>query len=488
MDIVVNLQPIYDFFGLSTGEMLIRIIYIFGWLPITVLMLWGLKEVWLNNIVTAIWASKQTYNFLAIDIPRGNIQSPRAVEDLFNYLAGAHGSINLIEKYWDGKFQQSFSLEIVSLDGYTQFIIRTPSQFRNLVEAAIYAQYPDAEITEIDDYARDMPSRFPDEEWEMWGSEFMYAKNQAFPIKTYPEFEHDFGKPEFKFRDPMAALMDLCGSLRKGEQLWYQIIIKPIDFKWTETVESEVAKVIGEKTVSKPDIVDHILGASQFVIDAILGGVESKDEKKDEMFKLMNLKPNAKKQMEAIYQKASKIGFETKIRVVYIAKKEVLNKPKVVNGFVGYLKQFAALDLNNLKPDTEVTATSTSYFRKEPRLRYRQNRLMANFKSRDGYAGRNPKVMNVEELATLWHFPIDTVVRAPLVQKAPGRKGEPPMGLPFGEQYQGEGRMDENRSKPDFLFDIYTDQPENNENIEEIPEVRPQPVEKGAPPPNLPFA
>ena len=41
--------------------------------------------------------------------------------------------------------------------------------------------------------------------------------------------------------------------------------------------------------------------------------------------------------------------------------------------------------------------------------------------------------MNVEELASLWHFPIESVTKAPLLQKASGRKAEPPASLPLEE-------------------------------------------------------
>jgi hypothetical protein len=500
MDIVINIQPIQDFFSLSGAEMLTRIIFIFGWIPVVLLIIWGLKQIWVNNIIQAIWAMKQKYVFLAIDVPRGNMQSPRAVENLFNYLAGAHGSLNLIEKYWEGKFQLSFSLEIVSIDGYTQFIIRTPVGFRQLVEAAIYAQYPDAEINEINDYTTDMPSRFPDEEWDVWGAEFIQAKNQVFPIKTYPEFEHDFGKPEDKYRDPMAALMDLCSSLHKGEQLWFQIIIQPIDFKWIEDAEKVVSKLIGEKPPAKPDIADRILNimsAGSEIVYSAWGDVKPKEEKKEDQFKMMNLKPNTKKQMDSIYMKVSKIGFNTKIRMAYLAKRELMNKGKVVNGFVGFMKQFASLDLNNLKPDTEITATGTSYFWKESRLNTRKNKLVRHYKDRDGYAGRTPGVLNVEELATIWHFPVDSAVKAPMIQKAPGRKAEPPMGLPIGESNVSmNAPFPQKAITSDYLFDLTpkNKQTKSEEKAEDdVPVVVKKTVnfdleDKGAPPSNLPFA
>ena len=80
---------------------------------------------------------------------------------------------------------------------------------------------------------------------------------------------------------------------------------------------------------------------------------------------MMNLKPKQKYQIEAIQEKASRLGFEFKCRFVYLAKKEVMNKPKVFGGFVGFMKQFMDLDLNNLKPDMDITVTTVNYMFKK---------------------------------------------------------------------------------------------------------------------------
>jgi hypothetical protein len=37
--------------------------------------------------------------------------------------------------------------------------------------------------------------------------------------------------------------------------------------------------------------------------------------------------------------------------------------------------------------------------------------------------------MNIEELATIWHFPLP-FVKTPLLQKAGAKRAEPPTGLP----------------------------------------------------------
>lgn len=500
MNITINLIPFIDFFNQPAHLIMIKV----GWFPILLVFLWGFKEMWMFYIQSK-WSGMQKYMFLAIDIPRGNEQSPKAVENLFSYLAGAHTTFNLIEKYWEGRVQLAFSLEIASIDGYTQFLIRTPIQYRDLVESAIYSQYPDAEIIEVDDYAKNTPSRFPDEHYDVWGTEFIQRENSAYPIKTYEEFEHQLGDPESTYRDTMATLMDLTSSLKKGEQLWYQLIVVPIGFDWPEIGEEEVKKILKEKDAGKKasdKIVDKILywleRFSENVYE-LWSDIEDKEDKKDEPFKMMNLKPKEKKQVESIYKKTGKLGFEFKIRFVYMAKKEAMNKAKVVNGFVGFMKQFADMDLNNLKPDMDITATSTHYFYKEQRLNIRKNRIVNYYKSRNKTAGRTRGILNIEELATLWHFPVESAVKAPLIQKASRKKAEPPMSLPITEPSEEKevfwneemrGSEINGFSAPAPFYEEERQRENKSQNEDKFKKeilIQGKGEKKGTPPPNLPI-
>lgn len=395
--------------------------------------------------------SNLRFIILAIDIPKSNEQSPKATENMFAYLGGAHGSQTFFEKWFEGRFQVSFSYELISLEGYSQFLIRSPIEFRNLVETSIYSQYPDAEIVEVDDYVDSVPHRYPDEEYDVWGTEFMLAKANPYPIKLYREFEHISGPSEMQFKDPMAVLLDLYSSLGPGEQLWLQMILIPIGFDWVKESEKEVAKVIGRKPAYKKDMVDKFVEAmgeaSEFVYP-LWGDIEDKPRQEEKQPSMMELTPKQKKQIEAIEDKASKLAFEVKIRAVYIAKKEVLNKSKVANGMVGYMKQFTALDLNNLMPDVKRTLTKTVYFAKNERLITKKNNIVRNYVNRDDYAGSRSSILNIEELATLWHFPIEASVKAPLIQKAPGRKADAPASLPVVE-----GLQDEREEDLDLVFE-----------------------------------
>lgn len=487
MDIVINTSRIDQFLNLPPDEMLWVFMGNFGWIILAFIFLSGMRQVylWLRQK----WGQDHKNILLAIDIPKGNEQSPKAVENMFTYLAGAHGSINFFEKWFEGKFQKAFSVEIVSLEGYTQFLIYTPAEYKNLVESAVYSQYPDAEISEVDDYVNAVPHKVPDEEYDLWGTEFIQAQPSPYPIRGYEEFEHKMGESETQFKDPMASLMDLCGSLRQGEYLWYQIIVIPTGFSWVKESEKEINKILGKKEKAKPDLISKgmkALGDASEIIYPIWTDIEPGDKKEEKAKSMMELTPGEKRKVEGIQLKAGKLGFEAKIRAVYIAKKEVMNKAKVANGLVGYMKQFASLDLNNLKPDVDMTFTKTVYFFREPRLIEKKRKILNAYIKRSDSRGRRPGLYSIEELATLWHFPVEANVKAAMIQKAPGRRADAPASLPVAEE------------KRTALPDIFTEtlQPAPKSMAQAAPEIKISSAsglvedlteKQSAPPSNLPF-
>lgn len=468
MDIDINTTGIESFLNLPPDEIFWVFMANFGWIIFGIIFIWGVLQLYLFWI-RGKWAQTHKNVLLAIDIPKGNEQTPKAVENMFTYLAGAHGSENFFEKWFEGKFQKSFSYEVVSLEGYTQFLVRTPIEFKNLIESSVYSQYPDAEIAEVDDYTEVVPQRYPDEEYDIWGVEFTQASPWMYPIKCYEEFEHKMGPSETQFKDPMATLMDLCGSLRQGEQLWIQYIVVPIGFDWIKDAEKEIDKILGRKPKTSKGIFMTMvewMGELSEVFYSIWGEVEEK--KTEEKAKtLFDLTPKEQKKLEGISKKAGKLSFDVKIRVVYVAQKEVMNKSKVANGVVGFMKQFAALDLNNLKPDVKRTMTKTVYFWRESRLKKKKNRIFQAYINRSDSQGLSPGIFNIEELATLWHFPLEASVRASLMQKAVGRKADAPSSLPLESELRQapESLFADNKFDED-LFE--TSETENNKEDNKI--------------------
>jgi len=476
MDIVINRAGIDRFFSLPPDKMFFVFMGNIGWMIVAAIMLYGILQLYLFWLQSK-WAETHKHVLLAIDVPKGNEQSPKAVENMFTYLGGAHGSLDFFEKWFKGEFQKSFSYEIVSLEGYTQFLVRTPAEYRNLIESSVYSQYPDAEISEVDDYTQTVPQKYPDEEYDVWGVEFTLASPWMYPIKCYKDFEYALGPSEMQFKDPMAALMDLCGSLRQGEQFWMQLIVTPIGFDWLKDAEKEINKILGRKVKSKNNLfmqgLETIGKSREFILPWEGDGTSS--EKKEERQKgMMDLNPLEKRKIEGVNDKAGKLAFDVKIRVVYVAQKDVMNKSKVANGVVGHMKQFAALDLNNLKPDVKKTMTKAKYFWKSSTLKRKKNNIFKAYVNRSSIVGLSSKIMNIEELATIWHFPVEGSVKASLIQKTASKKADAPSTLPLASEL----------TTPTDSF-LESDIFKNDFNINGDRNLNPEGTD--APPDNLPF-
>jgi hypothetical protein len=97
---------------------------------------------------------------------------------------------------------------------------------------------------------------------------------------------------------------------------------------------------------------------------------------------------------------------------------------------------------------------------------------MEYYKSREDTAGHNPGIFNIEELATIWHFPIESVIKAPLMQRTAVKRVEPPMTLPFVQEKSGRDVFSGIATEDEY-DDIFAQEPsgEKNKKIEESKEV-----------------
>lgn len=411
-----------------------------GWIIFVFLFLWMVKYGWLEWRQNKFVASRE-WILLRIAVPKAseyNQQTPRAVENIMANLAGAHSPASWKEKWFDGAIQMPLSLEIVSIEGQVSYHVYCLRQLRDLVEAAIYAQYPDADIDAVEDYARAVPAKYPSDEWDLWGCEMTNVVDDPYPLKTYPEFED---KVTGEFKDPVANLLEVFSRLGPGEQAWYQILIRPTDQKeFRQRAEKLINKIKGVKETKKKTILDDVLDLPLTTVktfaDVALGTpsapAKKKDDPKDAFPRMMALSPGERFILEAIERKAAKIGFDTKIRFVYVGMKDKLSKPKVVNTFIGAIKQTNTFNMQALKPETKrVGINGTLWWFKDRRNNLRKTKLVGAYRRRSGAAGLNSFFLCSEELATLWHFPILTQVKAPQLRRTEAKKTEPPANIPF---------------------------------------------------------
>lgn len=368
--------------------------------------------------------------FLAISVPGESKVDPKSMEQVIAGFYGVKSEPNFVEKYWEGQANYHLSLELIGIDGHIRFVIGAPEKFRDLIEANIYAYYPEAEIVEIEDYTKYMPEMFPNDKYDLFGTEFVLSKPDAYPIRTYKKFANEVDKG---FIDPVATITEVMSRLREGEQIWLQWLIRPtIDDSWKKEGEKLIAKLIHLKLEKKEDIIQkNILP----LLHGIEKGMESaagvpgaaKEEEYQPISWMQHLPPSERDVVEAIGENIAKIGFETKLRFIYIARKEVFSKSRGVNTVNGAIALFNTQNLNGFKSYKKMK-TKVDYF--QFRIPYRQRRIMRYYKERTIEKGGKYFVFNIEELATVFHFPY-TTVKAPTLVRTEAKKAEPPGDLPI---------------------------------------------------------
>lgn len=433
MEFTTDLSFFNNFSQVSPWAMFGLIFINGGWLIFLWFFISASYQIWLIRKQDK-WFRTNEYMILAIDIPKDTEQTPKAVEQLFATISGAHTPLSYKEKYWQGKFQLALQFEIISIDGYIQFLIRTPRQWRDLVESAIYSQYPDAEITEVEDYVGTVPDKYPNDTHNIWGCEVILARNDAYPIRTYKEFEDSVSG---EFKDPLSSLLETMSKIKKGEQVWIQIIVRPAGIEWIAKSAKAAYRIAGKKLPEKKSFWAGLfspltglffLSSGEEMFFHSGGGTKTGNEKEAMPSLMLHLTPGEKNAVETIERKASKIGFDCKIRLIYISPLELFQSSRVVSSVFGSIKQYNTLDLNAFKPDPR-TKTQIMYFMINSRLAARRRYLMEAYKKRSGIIGHRYFTLNTEELATLWHFPARDV-KAPLLQKTESKKAEPPASLP----------------------------------------------------------
>lgn len=375
------------------------------------------------------------WQLLEIKVPKNVLKTPKAMEQIF---AAAHApysyGYSFLQKYWQGLEEYWMSFELVGRAGETHFYLRVPKQFRNMMESAIFGQYPEAEISEAEDYLKSLPEVLPNKELDFSGFEEVLRHPSYFPIRTYPMFEDTV---EERRVDTMGALIEAISKLKNEEQLWLQVIIKPAGEKVQREGEEAIRKLLGleekKKKSSIWDIFDLGLTLGEVVMAPFQhpGEAKSKHEESPKQQRFI-VAPHDKERAEAIQEKIAKISFESTIRFGYIERNDTVVKSEHLYSIHGYIRQFNTQDLNSLKP--EKTTTTAGYavkglFKKE-RIHFRKRLLYEHY--RHFIPGHHESVLNVEELATVFHFPI-TAVSTTELEKVESRKGTPPASLPVME-------------------------------------------------------
>lgn len=369
--------------------------------------------------------SKQKKVLLRIYPPKLVTKTPLAMELFLNALFQKGGEATWYDKKVLGKKRPVFSLEIASHGGEVAFYLWTRAAFRREVETQIYAQYPGIEVVEVEDYAEKIDLS----ECGAFGIEFELTGPDPLPIKTYIDYGLDKPAEEEEKVDPITNTLELFGSIKKGENLWIQIITKA-HVKEDKNPDSWFEKIDNWQEDAKKLIKEIREASAQPGPD---GGPGFPNPTKGQIEKI-----------NAIERSVSKPGFDCGIRGLYIAKKDAF-EGTTIPSLIGSLKQYNSSSLNGFKPQhTSGTDYPWQKWFSDPSIRM-VKQIFEDYKKRSyfgttfvgiNYFGfkkwkdRKKFVLNSEELATIYHFPGQSA-NTPSLKRVQSRKGEAPENLPI---------------------------------------------------------
>ena len=362
--------------------------------------------------VRRVFDKKIKYVLLEIKVPREVTKSPAAMELFLLALYQTSGESNAYHTNWLGKARAQSSLEIVSIEGQIHFYVRVRDGLRNQIEAAMYAQYPEVEIYPSDDYTKNV--YFDKSDYAFLGTEFVLAKDSAYPIKTYVDYGMD-KNPDEEFKiDPLSPLIEFFGHIGNGEQLWLQYVIRAYKPKPTDPWGDNAKKIVNETLNRDPKTKQLIKPEGTFP-----------------MFQISEVERDI---LTVIQRAQNKLAFEIGIRAFYLAKKDKFNGINI-SGILGVFKQFNANNFNGFKPKNVTTFDDWPWQDyKETRTKWAKRSMLHAYKLRCFF---NPpytrpfSIMNSEALATIFHIP-SSVVSTPTFERITSKKSEPPANLPIG--------------------------------------------------------
>lgn len=371
-----------------------------GW---TLIAAWLIYLIWQNKRKT-VYVQGVEHTLLHIIVPKNNDKKELSAEQLFASLHNILRPSGEITK--EGAVQEHMSFEIVSENNVISFYVWTPKHLKDYVESQIYAQYPQVQIkVEDDDYAKQelAPGAL------VRSSEINLTKDEIMPIRTFATFEVD----------PLAGITTVLSKLEENEQLWVQILTRPVNDSWHTRSLDYVESVKSGKPMN---LISHYRSrAASLPLDLVVNffrALFNPPQWSEGGDKKPELSPGQTTINTAVEDKAKKLGYQVKIRVAYVGGDEQLAKQRL-QALVGGFKQFNSINLNGFA-NTPISGDINDF-----------NAYRARLFADRGY------ILNAEELASVYHLP-HTSVETPNIAWTTTKVGEPPANLPTLSAVPGE--------------------------------------------------
>ncbi len=294
--------------------------------------------------------------------------------------------------------EDHFGFEIVGRGGLIYFYIDTPSKYSEFIILQVQAQYPHAEIDKVEDY------NLFSESSKILGAYLTPQNPSVFPFRTFKTLDSD------PLSSPLNTMSKII-SLNDGAAI--QFVIRSAKRQW----RSNGIKIVREVKKGKKfeDVIskNFISQTGKFIgkgfSEAMSAGSKNSESSKSDTYQISS---KEEEMLKGIEEKLSKGGMDLTVRLISVSESADnvrTNLDNLINSFGLY---------NSYR-------YGNSFIASIPR---NQTKLIRDFIYR-GFEHKRSVVVNTEEMASLWHPPLNST-EAPNIKWLSGRKSPPPPDLP----------------------------------------------------------
>ena len=296
--------------------------------------------------------------------------------------------------------QEYISFEYTAHANEIYFYIVVPRKSKLLVEKQIIGFYPDCLIEETSEI------NIFENRKSVLGEAMILKKGDEFPIRTYQKLESD----------SMNAILSALGRLSENTSATIQILLKPEDDDWQNRIKKMIRKE--EKNPGKRRYISfNPLVWVRGFLEIFFQDPEEKN-KKDEP-EIDEKDPIDDEGL--MKEKVKKTGFLVMVRVIVTADDDAIANAELRN-IISSFSQFASPAYNRFRPMRHKSlSVLIQYFILRQFAWWQKNFLL-----------------NIEEIATLFHFPHSKYNKQPEIKWQHFRVVKAPTNIPHEGLYLGD--------------------------------------------------
>ncbi|MFH0852467.1 MAG: DUF87 domain-containing protein [bacterium] len=362
----------------------------------------GLLGMWL--LIAAIKSKGSIFRALSmslflITLPRAKKQEGQGksdkeliavMEQLYSALASFKSKDK--DKFVYGQPVVVFEMAVPHIGQEVCFYMAASKQIEGIVEKQIHGFFPEAQVEKVKDYNIFNP------QGAAAGSFITLERSDFWPFKTYKNLE----------TDPLGEIVNAFSKLKEEDEgAALQIVFRPASGNW----QKRALKIAQE--MQKNRTFEQALKETS----ALKGftknfGGENKNPSQPQAL-VSGLTPLQQEQVKSLEEKASKIGFETNIRLLASGATQV-RAEEILAQLEGAFAQFNNPNFNTLK----IVRASGRAFKS----------LVYNFSFRTYDPGQK-MILNTEELTSIYHLPV-VALAIPELKFLKAKQAAAPINLP----------------------------------------------------------